>query len=214
MSAFAQQDLYLDTYCDLAEGITVLLGGNTFAGISASSAQLSIRATPLDALPLVQVPMASGSPGVTFGVAPPMPVGAQCTNLAELQAFNEPPVVQTLAPGPVVLTVATVAALAAASTTGYTVGEYAFVQAGNGAYYAWSPGDTNVPNWSTVVPGIGGNWLLGVTVVITIPQSLLAPLIGTSQAQWDLLVTWPNGTTNRLLEGTVFIDQSIGGNRA
>ena len=211
MSAFAEQDLYLDTYCDLAEGITVLLGGNTFAGISASSAQFSIRATPLDTLPLVQVPMASGSPGVSFGVAPPFPVGQQCANLSELQAFNEPPVVQTMAPGPVVLTVDTLEALAAASTTDYTVGVYAFVQAGNGAYYAWSPDDTNVPNWSTVVPGQGGNWLLGVTVQITIPQALLAPLVGTSQAQWDLLVTWPNGTTNKLLEGTVFVQQSIGG---
>ena len=206
--AFAKLDLYFDTQCDYVRGIILLGGGSTFVGLSVTAAVLTIKATPLDPAPLVRATLAGGQ--LTFGVAPPPPVGAQCACLAELDALGGPPLVDLDPPAPVVLTVATLAALAAADTSPYALGDCAFVQAGQGAYYAWSPLDPNTPNGTTIIAGLGGtgNWLLAVTVQVSIPLATLVPLVGTAQATYSLLVTWSQGGTSSLLEGTAYIDQS------
>jgi hypothetical protein len=305
MAAYAQQDIYLATFCDYLEPFSLFAGtsGASFIGLTVTAAEMTLRQTPLDASPLVQITLADGQ--LAFGVAPPSPVGAQCANLAELQALDGPPVVSTSAPAPISETVPTTAALAAlltgttvvctltisasdapypagslvanvvgessqtftnvaavtsseisggiatgivfqstsatdqtpvaaatltqitAPVTGWTtitnpaaqaqiafdIGTIAFVQGGIGAYYAWSPNDPNTPNGTTIIaaPGGLGNWLYAVTVQPNIPAALLAPLLGTVQGTWDLLVTWSNGTQSKILEGTWYCDQSTGG---
>ena len=211
MSSYAQLDISVDTYCDYVQPIVLLGDGDVFIGLTVTSAQMTIRATPQDVAPIVQVTTASG---LSFGVAPPAPVGAQCANLYEVLDLPGPPIVQNTPPCPILVTVANLTALASASTTGLTMGQFAFVTAGIGSYYAWSPGDPNTPNGTTIVASTGstaGNWLLAVTVQIQIPQLLLLPLVGIAQAAWDLLVTWPNGTISKIFQGRVFVDQSIGG---
>lgn len=303
MSAFATLNLYLDTECDLALPITLLADGNTFVGLSAASAQFTLRVTPIDPSPLVQATITNGQ--LAFGVAPPAPVGAQCASATELEALLGPPVVQTSPPGPVDLTVASAAALqavltggqvlctlsldpahapygsgslvanvvgqvaqqfknvsavtsgmisggvaagvlfeattpgvvpslapstlaqittpitgwssvtnpAASTTQGLSVGTFAFVSGGAGAYYAWSPADTNASNPPNVLPSSDGlgNWLLAPTVQVSIPVAALAPIVGIAQGAWDLLVTWSQGGTSKVLGGTWYCDQSVGG---
>ena len=99
---------------------------------------------------------------------------------------------------------------AAQSQVALDAGAIAFVQAGIGGYYAWSPNDPNTPNGSTIVaaPGGLGNWLYAVTVQPNIPAALLEPLLGIVQGSWDLLVTWSNGTQSKIFEGVWYCDQS------
>ena len=216
MAAFVQLDIAADSHCDLVLPVTILLGGTVFAGLTVASAAFTLRATAADPMPIALASTSFGM-GLTFGVAPPSPVGAQCTNLAELEAdYDGPPVVQTSPPNAIVATVAGLAALASLAATGFTLGQYAFVQAGAGAYWAWSPGDTRTPDGKTIVastapsPAPAGNWLLAPTVLVHIPAASLAGLVGISQAVYDLLVTWADGTVSKILEGAVAIEQSVG----
>lgn len=211
MSALIQQDLYVDTFCDIVVGLLVQSAGATMVGLTVTSAQLTVRVTPQDVSPLLVATTAAGQ--LTFGVAPPPPVGAQCANVSELEAAA-PLTVITTPPEPTVETFASLAAMAAFNASALTVGQLAIVTAGVGSFYQWSPGDTNTPNGTTIVASTGGtagNWLLAVTVQIQVAQALLLPLLGTSQAQYDLLVTWSNGTTTKLLEGAWYTDQTVGG---
>ena len=211
MTALLTKDLYADTFCDFVQGLLVLSGGATMVGLTVTSAQLTVRVTPQDPAPLVVATTAAGQ--LTFGVAPPSPVGTQCANVAELESAA-PLTLQTTVPSPVAETFATIAAMALFDAVNLTVGQLAIVASGVGSFYQWSPGDTTAPNGTTVVASTGstpGNWLLAVTVQVQITQALLAPLVGVSRAAWDLLVTWAGGTTTKLIEGSFFVDQSVGG---
>ena len=217
MAAFLQLDIQLDTYVDVDLPITILLGGSVFAGLAPASGGSTVpgvftfRQTPLDVAPLLVCPQASGS----FGVAPPAPVGAQCACLQELeQQYGGPAVLQVGAPQVLVATVATTAALAALATTGLAQGDIAFVTAGTGSYWAWSPADPNTAA-ANVVPstaaGSVGNWLLWPTIRLQVPAAQLLPFVGLAQGTWDFRVQWANGTTSKLLEGLWYCGQSTGG---
>ncbi len=218
MSAILSAALYLDTFCDSAQAWTIYSTNSQSAGLVGATVQLAIRAVPTDATPLVLVTTTVGPSGlITLGVAPPAPLGAACSNLAELLALGAPFSLVNAPPAPVGSTVATLAALAALPTTPLVVGAVAFVTAGVGAYYLWSPGDANTPNGTTIVAttsgGTAGNWLLSGTVTVTITAAAMAALVGIEQASFDLLVTWGSGggTTSKLVEGPVYIEQTIAG---
>jgi len=102
---------------------------------------------------------------------------------------------------------------AASSATGYSVGQFAFVTTGAGAYYAWSPADTNAPSPPQVVPATDGlgNWLFAPTCQVSIPLASLAPLVGIAQGSWDMLVTFTQGGTAKVWEGTWYAEQSTSG---
>lgn len=215
MTAFVQLDLFLDTYVDVDVPITILLGGSVFAGLvpasgsGVSSGAFVFRQTSSDPTPLLTVPMASAG----YGVAPPAPIGAACASLQQIeQAYGGPAVVQTGAPQVLVATVASTAALAAMSTAGLNAGDIAFVSSGKGSYFAWSPGDPNTPSASVIAStSSAGNWLLWPTIRLQIPAASMAPFVGIAQGVWDFIVPWGNGTSSKILEGSWFAEQSIGG---
>ena len=208
MSALLQAALYLDTFCDFSQQWTIVGSNGPLVATPGATVTLTVRATPTDPTPILQV---STSSGIALGVALPAPVGAPCTNLAEILATGLPLTLQTTPPIPIAVTVTTTA-LAALVTTGYTLGQIAFVQAGAGSYFAWSPADANTPNGSTIIQGAGatGNWLLCGTFNLTIPAAAMAGLVGVENAFFDLLVTM-GGITTKVVEGPVYTDQTIGG---
>lgn len=217
MSALVQTSLSLDTYCDFAASFTLLSPNSQIAGLVGCTAQMAIRATPTDPTLVVVTTTSSSSGLLSFGVAPPAPVGGACTNLAELLALGSPLSLQTTPPAPISATFATTAAMAAADTTNLTLGTIDFVTAGPGSYFMWSPGDPNTPNGTTIIARTGtgpaGNWLLCGTVNATIAAAAMVNLLGVEQAYFDLLVTFGSGgnVTAKLLEGPVFVTQSTAG---
>jgi hypothetical protein len=220
MAALFRQDLELDTYADFWVCFQVLTGSSAAAMLDlaqgAATAVLAIRATPSDATPLVQVSTTATSSGsLQLGVALPAPAGASAVNEASLEAIlaQGTPLLASTAPGPVTIVAASVAALEAVGSTSLAEGTIAEVTSGTGAFYAFSPSSTLTPNGTTIVHATdgGGNWLLVGTVVVAIAQAAMGNLVGTSGAAYDLLVTWPNGTTMKLLEGYVTVEQSNAG---
>ena len=215
MGALLTMPLNLDVGVDQAVLVT-LLGQNgaqiALQGITA--AELAVSLTSLDAQPLAEVttaPSASGS--LTFGVAPPSPVGANVASFAELEAQGLPLTLSTSAPVPVVATAATVAALEALSTTGYTVGEIAILASGGaGSFYQWSPGDPGTPNGTTVIAATGspspGNWLLAGTIAIVLTAAAAALFAGYASGVFDLVVTWADGTRTKILAGPILVTQT------
>lgn len=217
MTALFRLDLPLDTSCDALFFLSVLTGPAAVAMLDlaagTATAALSVRGTPSDPAPLLTVSTTSSSSGqITAGVALPSPQGASAANDAQLQAIlaQGTPLLVDTPPQPITYTFATVAALRAQSTTGVTLGTLAEVTGSPGGFYAFALGSALADNGTTIIRATdaGGSWLLASTLVIRIAQAAMAPLVGTSWAQYDLLVTWPDGTTTKLLEGSVPVGQS------
>jgi hypothetical protein len=209
MSAYARLQLSLDTYCDYQQTFTFLASSQA-VGLVVASAVLTIANNPETPTSLLQLTTSASSSGqLIFGVACPSPVGATCSNLAELVALGSGSLTSGPPVPPAVGETSTLTSLAAYVTTGLVVGDAVFVQAGRGSYYAWSPLDPNTPNGQAVIASTSatGNWLLCGTVTITIAACAVAPaLVGT---YWNLLVTWSNGTTSKLFAGEVEVSQSL-----
>jgi hypothetical protein len=183
MSALLSYPLDVNTYCDYAASFTWAASGTpdvpvNFAGATAA---MMIRLFPSDPLPLVSI-STTGSPSgfIVLGIAPPGPLGATVANLAALVTFD-----------------------ASAFLSGTLVAVTA-----PAAFYAWSPAATAPPDGVTVVTGAGGQWLLCGTIQVSILKAALLSLVGTAQAFYDLVVTFPNGTSQKFLDGYVYVDQT------
>ena len=214
MSALVPYDLTLDAGTDFTAVVTITGQTATQLAMPGATAQLMIRGFAFDATPLITVSTTATTSGsLSLGVGLPAPVGSACTNLNSVEQLGMPLVLSTANPSPVIATVASLSALASYSTVGITLGEVAFVSAGNGTWYAWSPADTNPPNGSTIIAtsssGPAGNWLLCGTITITITAAAAAALVGFENATYDLLVFWPNGTSSKLMSGPVAVLQTI-----
>ena len=187
---------------------TALVSSTTGAqlGLVGATAVLSAYVTPADAAPLFQVSTTASAAGsLVLGVTFPPPAGLAAPNGAGLEQLGVLPSVSTALPVPPVATVATLAALGALSTTAYSLGSVAFVLAGAGAYYAWSPLDPSTPNGTTIVAGVGGNWLWYSTVTVTISAASAATLAGYDLARWSLVVTFGDGEVVTLLFGRIVV---------
>ena len=184
MSAIAQADLSLDTFCDFSQSFTFTQGATgPLVDFTGATARLMIRSNPADPAALVTVSTTLSASGQLFlGIAPP---------------------------GTLASTVANLAALAALATGALLAGAMVSVVA-PASYYVWIPGSVLVPDGVTIVAGAGGggNWLLTGTIRVTLAAAALAALVGTMQAAYDLLVTFPSGLTAKYLEGAVFCDQT------
>jgi hypothetical protein len=213
VSALVIQNLSLDVSCDFQALVTLTGQTATQVGIEGATAVMSVFATPMDAAPLFQVSTTPGANGsLVFGVGLPAPVGANCTSLAAIEDLGLPLNVSLAPPVPLDSQVASLAALAALDTTLLTVGDIAFVQASTGSWFAWSPSDPGTPNGTTIIastgPGPVGNWLLAGCLSIAITAAATALIAGNDQAFYDVLVSWANGTTTKLLGGLAFVAQT------
>jgi hypothetical protein len=213
MAAVFQQDLNLDVGLDaqiILTGFTTALAqvGIGLPGATQPTAVLDIRATPEDPSPLVSL---STSSGLTFGVAPPAPAGLTVTEQGGLAVVGASPTVQVGVSETIVSTVASTTALSNVATTTFALGNVAFVTAGAGSYYIWSPGDPNTPNGTTVVAGAGstGNWLLFGTLTVAVAATLAQALLGYDYLQYDLVVTWPNAAQTKLFAGRVWVSTTL-----
>ena len=219
MSALFDLPLSLDASTDFYALVTCI--GQDYVPISiapGATAKLEIKATALDPSALVTVTTTpSSSGGLLFGVGLPSPAGTSCMTEAAVSEHGFPGSATTVPPVANQGSVATLAALGTLDPTSFIEGDVVFVTASPGAFYAWSPGDPNTPNGTTIIAGAElppdylttGNWLYCGTVAVTLTAQALAAIAGYDYAVYDVTVTWANGTTTKLLGRRITIDQTI-----
>jgi hypothetical protein len=191
------------------ETVTIFSLALAQLGLVGATAELVVRATPSDPAPLFTVsttPSASGS--LTLGVTFPRPGGVAAAGVGALQQFGPGSTATTDLP-PITASVADLTALALLATGSYGIGVCAFVQAGAGSYFLWSPSDPSTPNGTTVVAGSGGNWLLAGTVVINLTATATSVLVGFDSVRLDLIATLADGSVVPLIEALVPVRPTI-----
>jgi hypothetical protein len=197
-------DLTLTAGTDFSATVTVSSFLGAQLGFLNASAELTAYITPMDPAPLFQVSTAGSAAGsLALGVTFPAPAGLAASGSGALEQLGLATVTTGLPPTSA--TVANLIALAALPTTSYVLGTLAFVSSGSGSYYAFSPDDPSTPNGTTVVAGVGGNWLLAGTVGIDISAASTAALAPYSYAAWALVVTLADGEQVPLLAGQIYV---------
>lgn len=182
MSALLTFPLNLTTYCDYTQSFTFTAPANPVQ-FTGATARLQARQTPFDQTPLLDIsttPSASGA--IYLGQAPPGPYGGTVSNVAELATFD---------------------------ASSWLPGTMIEVTGAQPAFYSWNPGGTQPADGITIVAGTGGNWLLTGTIVVQINRAAMLPLVGISNAKFNLLVTFASGARPQpYIEGPVYVDQS------
>ena len=185
MGAVFDLDLYVDVACDYATSVT-WLANEEFVDFTGATAQMVVR--PI-----------SGSTEVllTLSTTPVADVGFISLGYAP--------------PGPYVATVSDLTALANYPTTDLIQGNIVEVLEPSDAFFAWIPGSPLTPDGVTIIASTGsiaGNWVLSGTIYISIANPATLIFAGLVQASYDLLVTWSTGIVQKILSGTVYIDQT------